>query len=134
MYSCEFKKLCSKAETSLLAKGVTPHTIPLEDIIANVEAAWLLPLEQVENVRIKMSCILNKAPKPISSLSTQERKVIKILSTDKSIVILPADKGNATVVILTEHYNKIIELLDPKTYHRLPKDPTNCILQKLIVL
>ena len=50
---------------------------------------------------------------------------------DKTIVLLPADKGNATVTMKTEEYNKKIhELLDPAVYRKLNRDPTNKILRK----
>ena len=41
------------------------------------------------------------------------------------VIILPADKGNATVVMSKEEYDrKIMALLDTPTYRRLPRDPT----------
>ena len=41
------------------------------------------------------------------------------------VVILPADKGNATVVMSKEEYDrKIMALLDTPTYRKLPRDPT----------
>ena len=46
-------------------------------------------------------------------------------------MILPADKGNATVVMKTEDYDKKIqELLDPAEYKKLNRDPTNKTLRK----
>ena len=50
---------------------------------------------------------------------------IKSLRTDQSVVILPADKGNATVVMERSDYNqKIDSLLNAPTYSRLKRDPT----------
>ena len=45
---------------------------------------------------------------------------------EESIVIAPADKGNATVVMDCEDYDKKIRTLlaDTGTYKRLPRDPT----------
>jgi hypothetical protein len=41
-------------------------------------------------------------------------------------VILPADKGNATVVLSsTDYHNKIKVVLDDPVYRRLTTDPTN---------
>ena len=56
---------------------------------------------------------------------------IKNLNSDKNILILSADKGNATVVMNTDDYDqKIKDLLDPMTYKKLNKDPTANILRK----
>ena len=51
---------------------------------------------------------------------------LKELRNWKDEVILPADKGNATVIMEREDYDrKIGELLnDTSTYHKLPKDTT----------
>ena len=41
------------------------------------------------------------------------------------VITLPADKGNATVAMSMEGYDrKIMTLLDTPTYRRLPPDPT----------
>ena len=43
----------------------------------------------------------------------------------KDVVILPADKGNATVLMTRDEYNsKLEDLLNTDTYRRLKKDPT----------
>ena len=43
----------------------------------------------------------------------------------EDVVILPADKGNAMVLMTREEYNsKLEELLNTNTYRRLKKDPT----------
>ena len=56
------------------------------------------------------------------------------LRKDKDIIILPADKGRATVVLdRTEYEEKIGKLLsDQKTYELLKKDPTTTVKNKLI--
>ena len=46
----------------------------------------------------------------------------------KSIVILPADKGNVTVVMNREEYDsKIKAMLDGDGYHKVKTDPTSKI-------
>ena len=44
----------------------------------------------------------------------------------KDEVILPADKGNATVVMERKDYDRKVRGLldDTSTYYKLPKDPT----------
>ena len=60
-----------------------------------------------------------------STLNREEREAIKELKKDEDIVILPADKGNATVVMDKEQYDrKMKELLEQDDYRRIKKDPT----------
>ena len=56
---------------------------------------------------------------------THSYKTIRTLREDTDIVILPADKGNATVVMdRTEYVSKMSLMLEDKTYAKLKKDPT----------
>ena len=49
--------------------------------------------------------------------------------------MLPADKGNTTVVMNTSDYKKKIKnLLSDKAYKKLDKDPTNTIAQNIKIL
>ena len=60
---------------------------------------------------------------------------MKSLNSDPDIIILPADKGNATVIMQTEEYkDKIRELLDLRTYRKLKLDPTNEITKQTNML
>ena len=126
----------SAAETSLLAKGnnfsITPKTVPTEDIIANIEASiQKLPAEVSEVIRSEASRILRKAKPPQSNITKKERMAIKDLNSNKDIIILPADKGNATVLMNTTDYkDKLNSLLDPGTYSTLQHDPTQKVLRK----
>ena len=44
---------------------------------------------------------------------------------DSDIIILPADKGNATVLLDKEEYDpKVRELLDDTSYQPIKKNPT----------
>jgi len=55
---------------------------------------------------------------------------VLLLNIDKEILILPADKGNATVIISTTDYVRKIEtLLYPITYNKLPRHPTARLLR-----
>ena len=123
-------------ETSVLSKGgnfsITPDKVPVEDIIANVESGIrALPRDVAEEIRIETFRILRNAKTPKSNITTKEKKAIKNLNADKDILILAADKGNATVVMKTDDYKeKIKNLLDPVTYKKLKHDPTTTILRK----
>ena len=65
-----------------------------------------------------------------------ESSAIESLKRDKSIQILPADKGRATVVIDNSDYeSKALTLLqDENVYEKLNKDPTQKFQSKLIKL
>ena len=69
-----------------------------------------------------------------SNISKEERKAIKQLQKEKSIKILAADKGRATVIMDTTDYdNKLQTMLnDTETYTKLSKDPTLKYKTKLV--
>ena len=125
----------SQEEVSVLAKGgnfaITPKEIPKEEIIANLESALrFLPEEKAQELRTETARILKKAKPPKSNLKPREFKAIRELNKDENILVLPADKGNATVVINTEDYKrKINDLLDPGSYKELRSDPTQRIVR-----
>jgi len=51
------------------------------------------------------------------------------------IIVLPADKGNTTIVMnMLDYRKKMKTLLLDKAYTRLDKDPTNTIAQKTKIL
>lgn len=62
-----------------------------------------------------------------------ERRAIKQLGDDESILILSADKGRATVVMVRQNYECKIRLLleDSNTHKKLPKDPSQCLERKM---
>ena len=119
----------TKEETSVLSKGgnfaVTPRKIPTEDIIAQVEAGIRnLSAVVAEEIRGEVGRILKKSKPPYSNLTYQEKQVIKSLNADKNIMILPEDKGNATVIMNTTDYKEEIkELLEPHTYKKTKPGP-----------
>jgi hypothetical protein len=125
----------NKEETSVLSKGgnfaISPKMIPVEDIISSIEAAiQTLPETTAEEIRTESSRILKRVRKIDNNLTTQERQAIRDLNDDEYIIILPADKGNATVVMKLEDYKmKILDLLDPTIYKKIPRDPTTRILR-----
>jgi len=117
-----------------LSKGrnfaIVPAKLPVEEIIANVESGIRsLPIPTVEHITAETSRILQRAKPPKSNLTFGERTALKAPNQDREILILPADKGNATVIISTTDERKIETLLDPITYKKLPRDPTGRILR-----
>ena len=72
-----------------------------------------------------MCGILRHAKPPKDNLTKVQRKTLKELGSLEDEVILPADKGNATVMMRRDDYDtKMRGILDTATYRQLKKDPT----------
>ena len=98
---------------SLLQKGlnfaVTPCSTRIEDILAGVEKAALsLPVEMAEEARQETVRIIKNSSRSGDNLRTTERAALKTLKDNVYLTILPADKGNATVVLNTSDYKQKI--------------------------
>ena len=62
---------------------------------------------------------------PKSNVSQEEREALCALRSEQSIVVLPADKGNATVVMDVEEYEKkALDLIEKEPFQRVSRDPT----------
>ena len=60
-----------------------------------------------------------------------EREAIRGLKEDNDLVMIKADKGNATVVMNREDYvGKMDELLKGEDYVRIRKNPTSVVEKK----
>ncbi|XP_071446166.1 uncharacterized protein [Hetaerina americana] len=120
----------------VLAKGLNfapaPRTIPYSDIIGSIEqAVRKLPGDSAEEVRNEISLVLKRAVPPKPNVTREERAALYALRRNADITILPADKGNATVLMKTEDYHqKIREMLSDEAYRRLLRDPTDTITRK----
>ncbi|XP_011859649.1 PREDICTED: uncharacterized protein LOC105557106, partial [Vollenhovia emeryi] len=115
----------SPAETAILAKGhnfaVTPSRIPTEEIISQIKTAiFQLPPEAGNNIRQQSVQILRKAKPPTQNINREERLALRSLRQNDDILILPADKGNATVVMdKRDYHNKVNTLLsDAQVYKK----------------
>jgi len=91
-------------EISVLNKGlnfsVVPKSVKALDFVTGIESAVSqLPEDQGDRFRSEASLLLNKIPVPKPNLSKEENQAVSILGKDDAIKILPADKGNATVVL-----------------------------------
>ena len=95
-----------------------PKRIPYTDIAAGVEAAThkaKLPSEVAEELTARVCAAVQKAPQPERNLTAQQLRAVGSLKKKRdSIVILKADKGNATVMMNREEYHrKCVALLQP---------------------
>ena len=78
------------------------------------------------------NCLTNSKCRK-SNLSGTQQKALRAKS--REVKILPADKGNATVVMSKEQYkSKMEEHLGTDTYSLLKKDPTESLSRKLDVI
>ena len=77
------------------------------------------------------SCLTNpKLPK--SNMTKDEKLALKKLAEDKDIVILPVDKGNATVVLNKEDHNqKMNDLSKDASYKQMKSNPTTKVEKKV---
>ena len=70
---------------------------------------------------------------PPTNIHPQEAKAVKELAKDDDIVILPADKGRATVVMDRKDYSaKMLMMLgDRDTYQLMANDPTTSLENRM---
>ena len=129
----------SETEQRVLAKGlkfaITPDQTPVDDYIVATETVCRdLPTSEANELRCEVVRILSDGTKPKSNITKEERKALKNLSKENSIVMLPADKGSCTVVMDHDEYtNKVNTMLsDEKTYKKLKKDPSETTKKQLI--
>jgi len=101
-----------------LSFSVAPKKVNVLDIITGIESAVpQLPEETADQFRCEASAALRNVKPPKSNFSNDEHKALKSLKSDETIKILPADKGNATVVFDKDTYDvKISEILQAGKY------------------
>ena len=128
----------TKDETAVLAKGlnfaVAPKMIPHDEFIVATKLTAIELIKQRPNkdtqvadeLRSEVVDVFSKCQPPKHNLSNNERKQISSLAKRKDLLVLPADKGKASVVVDTQEYNKIKAMLtDERVYKRLKKSRTS---------
>ena len=124
-------------EEDVLALGlnfaVVPRVLPKEEIVQRLEPKLFhLNNDVASNIRVQITEVLRRAKLPRSNLTKNMKDAVRNLRADKSIHILKADKGNATVVLdRVEYDNKVLALLNTQTYKELKSDPTAKIERKI---
>lgn len=99
----------NQQETHVLQRGL--KRIPVAKILASVESG-ILNLKDTEKQEIRLSVtniLKNAQPAKKRNITPEEEKALKDLKKDESIVILPADKGNAVVIENRPDYDKKIQ-------------------------
>jgi len=115
--------------------ALTPNRIPTSDIITATEAtARCLDPVIADQLRAGVSRALASSIVPKSNLTYAQCAALKDLRKDDGIVILPADKGNATVILDKDEYSKKMKSLfdDMTTYRPVSRDPTTRIEKKIV--
>lgn len=87
----------------------------------------LLKLEAVQ-IRFETSRILHSTKPPSSNIMRKENFILKNLQLNSKIDIIPADKGNNTIILDFSKYSfKLNTLLEGDLYSLFTKDPTSKI-------
>ena len=136
------KRELTDMEKSVLSRGLnfatTPIKVPYDDFIIATELAChkITDPGQKADLRNSVAGILKNAKITHKNTSREEWKAIQSIAKDKTIKVLPADKGRTTVILDTEQYeNKMLTMLqDETTYEVLKKDPTEDKKKKLKTL
>ena len=122
----------------MLAKGLkfasTPKSIPMKEIITNVESGLRgVPQQAADKARVQIINLLKRARSAPSNITREEENTIHTLKNDPDLIILPTGKGNATVVLDRAEYDKKIEgmLDDQLTYGKIKKDPVPSLERRM---
>ena len=125
------KRNLTEPEWKTLERGLNfsdcPSKIPREGIVAGVEAALRKcnNEKRAEKARATIASVLATAKPPAHNTTKKERDALHSLSNDEDIVILPADKGKATVILDKEEYEqKAMDILTKPPFKKLNRDPT----------
>ena len=113
----------------------TPRVFPTEQFIVSIEQALkrtTLEDGTKSDIRTAVKGIIRDKSLPTSNISKAQRAALAELKANTDFVILPADKGNKTVVLdRTEYETKLSNLLQDPSYRKLNKDPTSLFTRKI---
>ena len=105
-------KQLTTSQLQVLSRGLnfapTPKFIPKAHIVASVEAAITqsnVTEGEAGKARVGVINALSHAKLPPTNIHPQEAKAVKEMAKDDDIVIVPADKGRATVVMDRKDYS-----------------------------
>jgi hypothetical protein len=97
--------------------AMAPRGFPAKDFPCGVETAiGILPEETAEEIRQETVRILKGSRQPKNNLTGAKRRVLRSFRANASLRVLPADKGNAAMVLGTSDYKKIATLPQEKAY------------------
>ncbi|XP_022102344.1 uncharacterized protein LOC110985555 [Acanthaster planci] len=114
------QRALSADETKVLSRGMNfalvPQSSPTEDIIQHTEPILRhLDKSAYDEIRLQVHQALRKHKPAKPNISKQEQAAINSMRQDKTIHILRADKGNATVIMDKTEYDSLNKSLDRAT-------------------
>ena len=125
-------------ELELLSLGLkftpTPMNGPSTDIVSRIQPTIRnLPNGMQSSIANDISHLLLHPPQKRDNLQPQQRRALKNLKAKKQrLRILPADKGNVTVLLSHEQYHsKMSEHISSGPYTLLQRDPTSSLPGKV---
>ena len=128
----------SVSQTSLLAKGLnfapSPASVPTSQMVSLVESVLKnIPTGEADKIRLRTINLLRDYRPTKSNLSIAEQQALKELKKNDNLLILPADKGRATVVMDREKYDDKLStmLADTATYEKLKRDPAPALERRM---
>ena len=124
---------------NLLRRGlnfaIVPKALPTEEIITSTEVACKnLNSKTAASLRSEVARSVKRKRNPTPNIPREEFQALQELKKDTSVMILPADKGRATVILdKSDYFGKVDKILnDKKTYQILKKNPTTTFKNRLI--
>ena len=134
----KYKLTLTDDQTKVLGKGlnvaVTPAMLPVDEFgIATEQACRSPTITKSEQLRFQLAEILKTAKLLKSNINRKERQPLAEFKKYKTIIILLADKGKATVIMDTDEYEQKVTtaLSDDKTYENMKTDPKSKYKGKL---
>ncbi|BHF81596.1 hypothetical protein SprV_0802472800 [Sparganum proliferum] len=124
------KRILTPAESSLLSKGIRFSHVDAAptNFLANLESLLLtssIPEDMRTDIRNCATGLLRKR-RHQQTVPMEEKKGLRSLRSDDSIVVVSADKGGATVIMdKTDYVNKANQAFnDREAYTPIAEDPT----------
>ena len=129
-------RILTETETQLLQKGLAFNNsqggLRNEVIVAKVDACVSnLPTKQADMIRYQVAQVLRTPVKVKANLTWAEKVAVNALRNDKTITIIRADKGNATVILDTVDYVTKLEQHIAKGPYQLVEADIRSTLHKL---
>ena len=130
-------------EVSVLRRGLNfapaPQRVPILDVVASVECALKsckgATVEAAEAARLKVAGAIRRFSnrgKSNWNVSKEDGRALMRLRDDDDIVVLPADKGNATVVMDKADYNeKALSLLENHPFEVMKSCPKRKVEERI---
>ena len=110
------------------------HTLYLFKTAGFEKAVQSVPVKMVEEARQETVRIIKSSSRPRDNLMRAEREALRTLKKNTELTILPADKGNATVILNIVECKQITSFLEDLSYRKPARDPTDSTERKITLL